>query len=175
MLLVGRNRAKEDPRGGAGLGGRMGGPGFGGPGGGMNQDLELVRQFDKDSSGWLNAQERQEARKYVEQENRRSPGGPGGPFGRRGFGREASPPQPGVKVTPAEVKAYSDAPLYASNVLRTVFLDFESKDWRTNLRHFTDGCRGHGQLTVDGRSYRMSGSASREHLLHDGGDEGSGR
>lgn len=120
----------------------------------MNQDLELVIQFDKDSSGWLNAQERQEARKYVEKEGRRSPRGPGGPFGGRGFGREAMTPQPGIKVTPTEVKSYSDAPLYASNVLRTVFLDFESEDWEDELEAFyrTD-VEVTARLTVDNKSY----------------------
>src|SRR5512138_3592944 len=40
----------------------------GGPGPGMRQNVELVKQFDKDSNGWLNSQERQAARKFLEQQ-----------------------------------------------------------------------------------------------------------
>ena len=54
----------------------------------MQRDIELVKQFDKDNSGWLNAGERKAAREYLEKQgnNRRmgGPGGPGGPGGRRG-------------------------------------------------------------------------------------------
>src|SRR5262245_40870890 len=35
-----------------------GGPGgFGGPGPGMREEMHLVKEFDKDGNGWLNAEE----------------------------------------------------------------------------------------------------------------------
>lgn len=86
------------PRGRDFGGGRPGaGPGFGGPGG---PELELVSRFDKDANGWLNSEERQEARTFLKSQ----PGGgrrggfgpgPGGPGGRGGM------PQPGEIFAPA--------------------------------------------------------------------------
>src|SRR5438105_8354956 len=55
-----------------------GGFGFGGPGG---QKRPLVKQFDKDGDGWLNAEERKAARAFL----RTQGGGPGG-FGPGGKG-----------------------------------------------------------------------------------------
>src|ERR1041384_633768 len=60
-----------------------GGPGgFGGPGGpgGMRTEIKLVKQFDRNNDGWLNAEERKAAREFLKQQqgNRRF-GGPGGP------------------------------------------------------------------------------------------------
>ncbi len=47
-----------------GMGRGFGPPGMGGPGGGMmGQERKLVAQFDKDGNGWLNKEERAEARK----------------------------------------------------------------------------------------------------------------
>ncbi len=140
----------REGRGGPGFGGF----GFGGPGG-MNQDVELVKKFDKDGNGWLDAAERQEARKSLSQGERRGSGRFGGPPGGfPGARREGTAPQAGIKITPAEVKPYPGAPLYAPNVLRTIFLDFESPDWETELEAFyrTD-VEIPTKLTMDGKSY----------------------
>src|SRR5262245_13739857 len=74
-----------------GVGGDFGpagfGPGgFGGPGGpGMQQEIKLVKQFDKNGDGWLNLEERKAAREYLKtQQSNRGPGGRRG--GRPGFG-----------------------------------------------------------------------------------------
>lgn len=92
---------EQPPQEGAGVLGGPGGPGPrgfgpGGPGGpGMNApDLELVSKFDQDDNGWLNDEERIEAKKYLESDESprrnlggrgRGPGGPNGP-GRPGPG-----------------------------------------------------------------------------------------
>src|SRR5688572_18660191 len=81
------------------------GGGFGPPGG---QDRKVVADFDKDKNGWLNADERKEAREAVKK-NR--PGGPGGGFRPGGFGRPQDPPKAGARVAPADVKNYSREPL----------------------------------------------------------------
>jgi hypothetical protein len=82
------------------------------------------------------------------------PGGPGGPGG---FGRR-EPGKPGPKVDPASVKPITDAPLYAPNVLRTLFLEFENPDWEEELEafHNTD-VEVPAKLTVDGKSYANVG------------------
>jgi hypothetical protein len=67
-----------------------GGGGFGGPGG-MQQETKLLKPFDKDGDGRLNAAERQAAREFLRKEiasgrGRRGFGGGGRPggFGGRG-------------------------------------------------------------------------------------------
>lgn len=89
------------------------------------------------------------------------PGGPGGPpfgkggFGPPGFGRaNQDPPKPGPKVTPDEVKNFAKAGLYEPSVLRTLFIDFEDKDWEAEMADFyhTD-VEVPATLTVDGKKY----------------------
>lgn len=137
--------------------GGAGGPG--GPGGmggfGPNApEIELVAKFDQNADGWLNAEERKAARLYLAEQggNRRGPGGRRGGFGPRGG--EAVETQPGAKVKPADVANYPDAPLYASNVLRTFFLEFESPDWEKELAEFKNtDVEVPAKLTVDGKVY----------------------
>ncbi|MBX9583414.1 MAG: CotH kinase family protein, partial [Gemmataceae bacterium] len=119
---------------------------FGPPGG---PERKLVKQFDKDGDGRLNADERKAAREEAKK-------GGGRPFG--GFGRKQDPPKPGPKVDPADVPTHPDAPLYEPSVLRTLFLQFDTPDWEAELQDFyhTDvevPCT----LTVDGRTYPQVG------------------
>ncbi|WP_165250446.1 CotH kinase family protein [Paludisphaera soli] len=134
-----------------GPGGPGGPPGFG-PGGG---ERKLVKKYDKDGDGRLNADERRAA---VEGEK----AGPGGPRGGRrgpggfgpppGFGGEAEPAKPGVKVSPSEVASYPGRPLYDPDVLRTLFLDFEGDGWESELSAFyKSDVEVPATLTVDGR------------------------
>ncbi|HBH54415.1 MAG TPA: hypothetical protein DDY91_21225, partial [Planctomycetaceae bacterium] len=134
--------------GGPGFGG-PGGPGFGPPGGG---ERKLLAQFDLDKNGWLNAEERAEARK-----------GGGGRGGRRGgFGppggrREEEPATPGPKVAKSDVQPLTGE-LYADNVIRTIFIDFETEKWEEELADFyrTD-VDVPATVTVDGKTYPMVG------------------
>jgi hypothetical protein len=134
----------------------FGGPGFGGPGGPMREELQLVSRFDKDGNGWLDRAERQAARQFLRQSGgARRFGGPGGRPGRFGLRVESQQrPSPGPKVSPAEAQAFPDAPLYATNVLRTFFLDFDGPDWEQELEDFhnTD-VEVPAKLTVDGKTY----------------------
>jgi hypothetical protein len=129
----------------------------------MQESIKILKQFDKDGDGYLNAAERKAARAYLQTEN---PGGRGrrgfGPGGPRGFGGRGEStqekPVPGPQVTPAEVKSYPDAPAYDPLILRTFFLQFEEADWEKELAEF------HGtdvdvpaRLTVDGRTYKQVG------------------
>ncbi len=128
-----------------------GGRGFGGPGGG--EERKLLKEFDKDSNGYLTKEERAEARKKAPPAGggRGFGGGPPGGFGRRGGGE---PPKPGEKLTPADVKNFPKADLYDPQVLRTVFITFDNADWETELSdlHNTD-VEVPATLTVDGKEY----------------------
>jgi hypothetical protein len=75
-----------------------------GPRGG-GQELKLVKQFDKNNDGWLNADERKAARQY-------SPGrgGRGGRGFRGGRGGFSSASSPGQTLTPKDVQAFPNAP-----------------------------------------------------------------
>ena len=129
----------------------------GGRGGPNAQDIQIVKQFDKNNDGWLNASERQPARDYARTVGRGGFGGRGGP---RGFGRggETGPAGPGKTITPAEVKTYPNAPFYDESVLRTVFITFEEKDWERELEDFngTDVDVA-ANLMIDGKAYRDVG------------------
>jgi hypothetical protein len=152
----------DGPRGFGGPGGPgFGGPGFGGPP--TSEDRELVQQFDADGDGRLDAAERARAREFLAQEEAagRGPRRPGG--GRRGGppgmgGEEGPAPRPGARLTPADVQSHPDAPLYAPDVLRTLFLDFESPDWERELAAFKDtDVEVPARLTVDDRVYEGVG------------------
>jgi hypothetical protein len=136
------------------------GRGFGGPGGpgGMQEKTKLVKQFDKDGDGYLNAAERKAAREFVANSGGGGRGGGrggrrGGPgFGGRGGNQET--PQPGPKLALADVKSFPDAPLYDPLTLHTLFLEFENADWEKELIafHRTD-VEVPAKLTVDGQTY----------------------
>src|SRR5207249_4545426 len=121
----------------------------GGPGG---QQIKLVQQFDKDGDGRLNREERDAARAFLKTNGsggRR--GGPRGGFGGRGGGEA---PKAGPHVSPAEVKSYPNASFYEPTVLRTLFLEFEDKDWEEEMADFyhTD-VEVPATLIVDGKRY----------------------
>lgn len=154
-----------------GPGGRGGPDGFGGPGGpgggmggGVQEDYPLLKKFDKNTDGWLNAEERQAARAFIEAEKQAGrgprtpgPGGRGGRFGPPGEG-PATAGAAGPKVKPSEVPSAGAANLYEPTVLRTLFLDFENPDWEKELAAFyrTD-VEVPATLTVDGKTYRGVG------------------
>lgn len=148
------------PAGGGGQGGR----GPGGPGGGggpMGEERKLVKQFDADKNGRLDIAEREAARKFVKAEkakrpNRMGPGGPGGgggPGGPMGMGEAEEEARPGLTVLPADVTPVA-GDLYDPTVLRTIFLDFDSSDWESELEDFynTD-VEVPATMTVDGKKY----------------------
>jgi len=81
--------------------------------------------------------------------------GPGGGFGKGGFGKGGDPAKPGPKVALTDVKSYPDAKLYDTNVLRTIFVEFENqKDWEAELADFyhTD-VEVPATVIVDGKKY----------------------
>ena len=122
----------------------------------MQQETKLVKQFDKDGDGRLNNDERKAARQSLAQQPRgRGPGGFRGPPG--GFGGRSenqAPPQPGPRLSPADVKSSPDTPLYDPQTLRTLFLEFENADWEKELADFNNtDVEVPAKLTVDGKTY----------------------
>ena len=137
-------------------------PGFGpgGPGGPMGQERKLVKKFDKNGDGRLDASERMAARESLKRD-RPAGGRPGPGFGPPpGFGREnEEPAQPGPRVAPGDVPAYTGKSLHEPTILRTLFLDFEDKDWEAEMADFyRSDVDVPARLTVDGR--KLPGSAS---------------
>ncbi|TXT23057.1 MAG: spore coat protein CotH, partial [Planctomycetota bacterium] len=106
----------------------------------------------------MNNDERQAARDSTKNESSRrggfGPPGGGGPGGRGGpFGGGSEPTKPGPRVSPEDVSP-SDAPLYDPQVLRTIFIDFENKDWEAELADFNNtDVEVPATLTVDGKKY----------------------
>lgn len=147
-------------------------PGPGGPG---QQERELVEQFDENQNGMLDNQERIKARQFLkenpvrrggpdrfgppgrdsrrpEPNDRRPRRGPGGPMG-----RNRGTPQSGRKISPDDVPVVR-ADLYDPSVLRTIFINFENKDWESELEDFhgTD-VEVPATLIVDGTEYPACG------------------
>jgi hypothetical protein len=137
-------------------GGPTQGPGRGGPGG-VQQDVKLVKQFDKDGDKRLNTGERTAAREFLAKEKAegRGPRRPGPPGGNR---EQSDTPLPGPKLTPSQVKRFPDAALYDEKTLRTLFVEFENADWEKELADFyhTD-VEVPAKLMVDGKTYEGVG------------------
>ncbi len=179
--LTGKSFTFPEPQfGGPGFGG-PGGRGPGGPGGPMGGERQIVAQFDKDTDGRLNKEERTTAREFLKTNRGGGPGGggfgpfggppgggppgggPGGPGGGPGgrpggppggFGRENEPAKPGPKISPKDVKPVADAALYEPTVLRTLFLEFEDADWEAELADFNNtDVEVPATVTVDGVKY----------------------
>ncbi len=125
-------------------------PGFGGPGGPPGgQPRKILKKYDADGDGRLNAEER-EAAVAGEKTARNDRRGFGPP---PGFGRRQEPAKPGPKVAKQDVPSFAGKPLYDPDVVRTLFLDFEGDDWESQLSafHKTD-VEVPATLTVDGRA-----------------------
>ncbi len=109
---------------------------------GRGPERQLVKTFDKNGDGRLDAAERKAARSAA--------GSQGGSF----FGRRGATGRPGRAMTPADVKPAGAAPLYDTGTLRTIFLQFENTDWEQELEDFHNTDVDVPALaTVDGRTY----------------------
>jgi hypothetical protein len=119
-----------------------------GPGG--EREQAIVARYDKDGDSRLNRQERAAARAAMA-------AGPQG--GRQMFFRPGTAKgAPGRRLTPADVRPYPATPIYDLGTLRTIFLEFESADWESELAAFyrTD-VEVPATMTVDGRVYKDVG------------------
>ena len=126
---------------------------FGGPPGGVREDIKLVHQFDKDGSKRLDVAERKAAREFLAKERAEGRSQTRGPR-RPPRNENDGAPNAGPRVALSDAKTFPDASLYASNVLRTFFLEFENTDWEKELSDFhgTD-VEVPAKLIVDGKTY----------------------
>lgn len=140
------------PGGPGGFGGPGGPGGFGGPG----ASVELIPKFDKNADKRLDAAERKKAREFLAEEKAAGRGQRGPRM--RGGGNQ-TPPEPGPKLAPADVKSFStNTPLYDALTVRTLFLDFENADWEKELADFYHSdVEVPARLTVDGKTYKDVG------------------
>lgn len=131
----------------------------------MQHEKKLVEKFDEDGDGRLNAVERKTAREFpakarVERVGTRGSSAIVGASRAALGGAKAK--QPALefppRLTPAEVKWYPAMPLYDSQIVRTLFLDFESSDWEEELVYFNNtDVEVPAKLTVDGHTYESVG------------------
>lgn len=115
------------------------------------RDYAVHKRFDKNDDKILNADERMAALEYIEKEISEGRGPRRGPMsGRRTEGLGQS----GRKLSPADVKSYGDASLYAPDIVRTIFLEFENDNWEKELDAFyhTD-VEVPARVIVDGKTY----------------------
>lgn len=130
--------------------------GFGRGGPGQQPERKVLEQFDTNGDKRLDAAERKEARAWMAGQGAAGFGGRGrrgrGPGGRFAEGSE------GRALAPADVPVVAAAPLYAPDVLRTLFLQFEEDDWEAELEafHNTD-VEVPATVVVDGKTYRDVG------------------
>lgn len=117
-------------------------------------ELKLVNQFDRNGDQQLDSPERTAARAYlaqhpepVEPPNLLNPLAREDPIGLEAF-------KLGEKISPASITSASVQPLYDPRIVRTVFLEFEDKDWEQELIEFvrTDVLIP-ARLTLDGKNY----------------------
>jgi hypothetical protein len=137
----------------------------------MGHKRELVKQFDKDGDGRLDATERAAARAFAKEQGQGRRGGRG-PGGMGPMGREVKV-EPGPKLSPQEVKNWPDRALYDPAAVRTFFLEFSDADWNAQLADFyrTD-VEVPAKLTVDGVVYPDVGVHYRGNSSYFGVPEG---
>lgn len=132
------------------------------------ETVKLVKLHDRDGDGWLNEEERETARGKIKSEQRFDFDVRGMP---RQFGRGGEMPEPtkGQTVSKESVRP-QPGDLYDTSVLRTIFMDFASDDWETELEtfHNTD-VEVSATLTVDGKTLpncgiRFRGASSYSHV-----------
>lgn len=148
----------------------------------MGEQRKILAQFDRDTDGILNRDERSKARDWIRSQPARGRGpgpggmpgrgpggfgGPGGPGGRGGPGggfgppgmgpppmRNSEPAKPGRKVAVEDVQTYPQEPLYSKSVVRTFFLEFENEDWENELADFNNtDVEVPATLIVDGKEF----------------------
>ena len=128
-------------------------PGFDGP-----REVKLVKQFDSNGDKRLDADERKAARASltravvaVDVVGLHRSAVP--------EARSATPPSPGPRLTPSDVRNYSSSTsVYDPGALRTIFLQFDDAGWEQELADFHDtDVEVPATMTVDGQAYRDVG------------------
>jgi len=124
--------------------------------GGVQPDRPVVKQFDKDGNGRLDAAERRAAREYLGTQ-------PAGGFGRGGRGGFAAPADSSPPFDPAKARAVpASVPFYDLGALRTLIFEFENGEWNEELVAFNNtDVEVPATLRVDGKTYPGVGVRTR--------------
>ena len=122
---------------------------FGGRGfGGVREDAKILKRYDLNGDGMLDAAERRAALTDFG-------------FDLRAAARPPDAPM-GAHLLPTEVKRYGTEPLYDPAVLRTLFLRFDSPTWEDELAVFKDSdVKVPATMEVDGHVYADVGVSFR--------------
>jgi spore coat protein CotH len=122
---------------------QSGGRGFGG----VHEDTKILKRYDKDGDGVLNAAERRSALSDF------------------GFdlSQMSQTPVPAAKrLAPAQVRQYTSESLFEPAVVRTVFISFDTPTWEDELAVFKDSdVKIPATVVIDGRTLRDVGVSFR--------------
>ena len=142
--------------------------GFGPPGGGRGgppKDQKILKDFDADKNGRLDANERKAALNML-----RDLGTGGSRRGRRRGPQRDGPAEKGPLVSVSEVESFPEATLYDPSIVRTVFLNFDFEEWESEMAALkrTD-VDVPATLIVDGKEYpnvgvHFRGMSSFDHV-----------
>ena len=153
----------------------------GGRGGfGMQQEREVVAQFDRNGDERLDTTERAAARAALATPTAAGGGGRG-MGGGRGFGGGGGAARQtgsaGARLTPADVQSFPESvSLYDAGTIRTIFLQFESADWEQELAAFNNtDVEVPATAIVDGKTYQDVGVHFRGASSYSSVPEGSKR
>ena len=125
-----------------------------GPAGPNRTILRLTAKYDADKNGYLDPDERKKALEEIAT-NPRSGGRPGMRPGQGGMQLEG---RPGPKISVADVKKFSDRPLYDPDTLRTIFVQFDVDSWEEDMAQFKEtDVQMPATVIVDGQEYPMVG------------------
>jgi len=122
---------------------------------GAEPDIALVAMFDRDGDKRLNRQERDVARRHLDEHPELRRPSRGSRLNRAGT--------PGPTLSPKDVESFpASLSLYDAMTIRTFFLQFEQSDWEQELEAFyhTD-VQVPATLIVDGKIYPDIGVAFR--------------
>lgn len=132
---------------------------------GVREDAKILKRYDRDGDGVLNAAERSSALADFGFDLRRA----------------QSVPPPAKRLTPAQVRQFTNESLFDPAVVRTVFLSFDTPTWEDELAAFKDSdVKIPATVVIDGKtlrnvgvsfhgqaSYRMTGSGQKRSLSLD--------
>jgi spore coat protein CotH len=121
----------------------------GGGWGGVREESRILTRYDSDKDGVLNARERQAALADFG-------------FDTRAVSNKPAAIPPERRLTPAQVKSFSNEALYDPYTLRTIFLTFDTHTWEDELAVFKGSdVKVPAIMVVDGKTYRDVGVSFR--------------
>ncbi len=111
--------------------------------GGVQAEAKILKRYDKDGDGVLDAAERLSAMQD---------------FGFDLTQAAQRPATPARRLSPSQVRKYSTEPLFDEGVVRTIFLSFDTQTWESELAVFKNSdVQVPAMALIDGRMLRDVG------------------